>query len=196
MRKFHNFGTRYNVIDPFPVTEQLLCCYAVYLAEEGLASQTIKAYLAAVRNMQLSLRLPDPREQSALPILKWVQAGISRTRANQGRPAKVRLLITIQLLRRIRTALDDTSHKETVVLWAVCCTTFLGFFQLGELLFNSASTFNPQLHLAWGDVAVDKAEAPTLVRIHLKQSKTDQMGQGAYIVLGRSGSEICPVAVI
>ena len=35
-----------------------------------------------------------------------------------------------------------------------------------------------------------------MVRIHLKQSKTDQMGQGAYIVLGKSGSEVCPVAAV
>ena len=84
MKKFHNFCMRYSVIDPFLVTERLLCCYAVYLAEEGLEQQMIKAYSAAVRNMQLSLGLPDPREQSALPILKQVQAGISHTQASQG----------------------------------------------------------------------------------------------------------------
>ena len=66
--------------------------------------------------MQLSIGLPSPREQSALPILKRVQAGISRTGANQGRQAKVRILITIQLLSRIRTALDDRAHREKVVL--------------------------------------------------------------------------------
>ena len=73
---------------------------------------------------------------------------------------------------------------------------FLGFFRLGELLLGSASAFNPRLHLAWGDVAVDVAENPRMVRFHLKQSKTDQMGQGAYIVLGRTDLDICPVAAV
>ena len=35
-----------------------------------------------------------------------------------------------------------------------------------------------------------------MVRFHLKQSKTDQMGQGAHIILGRTGSYLCPVAAV
>ena len=57
-------------------------------------------------------------------------------------------------------------------------------------------TFNPRLHLAWGDVAVDDPQDPKMVRVHLKQSKTDQVGQGANIILGRTSSDLCPVAEI
>ena len=35
-----------------------------------------------------------------------------------------------------------------------------------------------------------------MVRVHLKQSKTDQMGQGAHIIPGRTSSDLCPVAVV
>ena len=69
----------YNVIDPFPLTKHMLCFFVTYLAEQGLAPQMGKAYLAALRNAQISLGLPDPREQSSFPLLKRVQAGISRT---------------------------------------------------------------------------------------------------------------------
>ena len=78
MKKFKTFCLRYNVPDPFPVTEHLLCCFAAFMANEGLAPQSIKSYLSALRNTQLSLGLPDPREQSTLPVLKRVQMGISR----------------------------------------------------------------------------------------------------------------------
>lgn len=196
MKRFHKFCTQYNVSDPFPVTEHLLCCYSAYLAEEGLAPQSIKSYLAAVRSTQLSLGLPDPREQSSLPILKRVQAGISRLRASQGRPPKVRLPITAHLLQQIKATLHNTAHRERLVLWAVCCTAFFGFFRLGELLLGSASAFNPRLHLAWGDVAVDDPQDPKIIRLYLKQSKTDQIGQGAHIVLGRTGRDLCPVTAI
>ena len=47
---------------PLPVNEQLLCQFAVFLAQQGLSSQTVKTYLTAIRNLQISLGYPDPRE--------------------------------------------------------------------------------------------------------------------------------------
>ena len=77
---------------PFPVHELLLCYFAAYLAQKGLPPQTVKGYLAAVRSAQISMVLPDPREQSSLPLLRWVQAGISRIRLQSGRQmVRVRL---------------------------------------------------------------------------------------------------------
>ena len=98
MKKFYSFCDTYQVANPFPVTKHLLCSFAAYMADQGLSPQTIKSYLAGIRNMQLSLGLPDPREQSSLPILQQVQAGISRARI--GSPtSRIRLPITPQLLR-------------------------------------------------------------------------------------------------
>ena len=45
---------------PLPLSEQILCTYASYLADKHLAPQTIKSYLSALRNWQISLGLPDP----------------------------------------------------------------------------------------------------------------------------------------
>ena len=61
MRRFHSFCTLFCIHAPFPVTEQLLCSFAAYLADQGLSPQTIKGYLAAVQNTQISLGFPDPR---------------------------------------------------------------------------------------------------------------------------------------
>ena len=196
MKRFTTFCAKYNVSDPFPVSEYLLCGFATFLAEDGLAPQSVKSYLAAVRNTQLSLGLPDPREQSTLPVLKRVQLGISRSRLGRQQSSKVRLPITGQVLRRVKAELEQSRHPEGVVLWAVCCVAFFGFFRLGELLLASRDAFNPSLHLAWGDVAVDSTLNPRMVRCHLKHSKTDQLGRGVYVVLGRTGLELCPVAAV
>ena len=102
MKKFNKFCTQYHIPDPFPVTEHLLCCFAAYMADEGLAPQTGQSYMAAVRNVQLSLGLPDPREKSSLPVLRRVQAGISRLRLSRGTPTRNRLPITAHLLRQLR----------------------------------------------------------------------------------------------
>ena len=90
-KKFTMFCSRYNVSDPFPVIEYLLCCFATFMANEGLAPKSFKSYLAAVRNTQLSLGLPYPRGQSAFPVLKSVQMGISRASLGRQQPSRVRL---------------------------------------------------------------------------------------------------------
>ena len=196
MKRFFSFCTTYNVSDPFPLTEQTLCFYVSYLAEQGLAPQTGKAYLSALRTAQISLGLPDPREQSAMPLLKRVQAGISRTRLQKGVPAKVRLPITIQTLGRMQDALLSSSEPDRCVLWAISCTAFFGFFRLGELLPESADSFNPATSLTWGDVAVDSQTAPRMVQIHLKKSKCNQFGTGSGVVVGVTGVALCPVAAM
>ena len=196
MRRFDKYCTTYSIVDPFPVTELLLCSFAAHLADEGLAPQSIKTYLASVRNAQLSLGLPDPREKSSLPILKRVQAGISRLRLLKGPPSRVRLPITIGILRAIKSHLETSSYTDTAVFWAIASAAFFGFFRLGELVLQVGVEWDKQCHLSWGDVAVDSHSSPSIVQIHLKQSKCDQFGRGANVILGITGSGICPVQAI
>lgn len=146
--------------------------------------------------MQISLGLPDPREQSSLPVLKRVQAGIRRARMLKGTPSQIRLPITAHILEQIRKVLDSSAHPHKGTLWAIACVAFFGFFRLGELLPESAVAFNPATCLAWGDVAVDQQENPSMVRVHLKKSKCDQFGSGVDVILGRTGKLLCPVAAI
>ena len=49
------------------------------------------------------------------------------------------------------------------------------------------------MHLAWGDVPVDDTNSPTTLRIRLKKSKTDQVGNGVDVYVGRTDSLLCPV---
>ena len=196
MKRFGNFCVKFNVLNPFPVNETLLCSFAAYLADEGLAQQTGKSYLAAVRNMQLSLGLPDPREQSSMPVLKRVQAGISRARMLKGGSPKIRLPITVHILKQLQAALLKSNHPERIVMWAIGSTAFFGFFRLGELLIGSEGAFDPAVHLAWGDVAIDSRTNPQMIQIHLKKSKCDQFGKGSDIILGRTLTPICPVSAL
>ena len=130
------------------------------------------------------------------PTLKRVQAGIARTRLGRGQPSKIRLPITAKILRQIKHKLAQVAHPEKLVLWAVCCTAFFVFFRLGELLLLSPAAFNPRLHMAWGDMAVDNPHATTMIRFCLKQSQTDQFGRGVDVIVGRTGLDLCPVAAV
>ena len=142
-KRFHAFCVKFNVPSPFPVSEHTLCCFAAYLAEKGLAPQTAKTYLSAVRNLQLSLGLPDPRDQSSLPILKRVLAGIARSRLTRRVPLKVRLPITAPILAQLHGNLTQSSRPDRVLIWAVAATAFFGFFRLGELLVDAPKNYSP-----------------------------------------------------
>ena len=196
MRRFNKFCVLYDIYDPFPVTEKLMCYFATSLANDGLAPQTIKCYLSAVRSMQISLGLPPPSEHSSLPVLKRVLDGIRRCKVLGGKPPRTRLPITTTVLRRIEAPLKECNAQDASAIWAIAVTAFFGFFRLGELLVETESDYNPALHLSWGDVAVDAHSEASMVKIHLKKSKCDQFGTGADILLGRTGCPLCPVAAI
>ena len=196
MRRFHAFCVRFNMHTPFPVSEYVLCCFAAYLADEGLAPQMVKCYLAAVRSMQLSLGLPDPRDHSSLPMLKRVLAGISRAKLGQPSTARPRLPITGPVLLHLHDALVRSSRPEKHLIWTVASLAFFGFFRLGELLVEAAGQYDRAVHLSWGDVAVDNRTSPSMVKVHLKRSKCDQFGRGVDVVVGRTDTRICPVAAV
>ena len=196
LKRFHSFCTHVNVLDPFPVSELLQCSFAAYLADQGLAPQSVKTYLAAVRSIQILLGLPDPRDQSSLPVLKRVQAGISRCRLYRKQPTRVRLPLTAEVLRRFQQAPALLSHSDRPVLWAVAATAFFGFFRLGELLPATRASFREETDLSWGDVAVDSHATLQMVKVHLKQSKCDQFGRGVDIYLGRTNTVLCPVTAL
>ena len=191
-----HFCSTYGVSNPLPVSQSLLCYFAAYLGRNGLTHQTIKTYLSAVRYLQIANDLPEPRETSSLPKLKVIANGIRKEQANRP-PAKPRLPITPEILRKIRAiwAPKATEH-DTIMLWAACCLAFFGFFRIGEITVPSDSAFDPQIHPTLKDIAVDSPSDPSLLQVHLKQSKTDQFRKGIDIFVGRTRNDLCPVAAV
>lgn len=112
MKKFRVFCTTFNIPTPFPLSEQLFCSY---LADQNLGPHTIKSYPSGLCNMQISLSLPDPREQSSLRILKQVQVGISRTRMPKGSPPRIRLPITSHILMLIKESLASLANLASTL---------------------------------------------------------------------------------
>lgn len=197
IKKFQSFCTSHQITSPFPISQSLLCYYTTYLAKQKLSPATIKVYLSALRHSQVALGLPGP-DRSSMPKLKLVQRGIERARAIAGtNPSPPRLPITPSILLGIQRHWAphglDFNH---IMLWAACSTAFFGFFRLGELTVPSDSAFDPSCHLSPADVSIDSRDSPSLVRIFLKASKTDQLREGVPIFLPKTNSPLCPVAAI
>ena len=55
---------------------------------------------------------------------------------------------------------------------------------------------NTSVHLSLADVSVDNSAAPTVVRLRIKQSKTDPFRQGVDLFLGKTLTDLCPVAAL
>lgn len=148
--------------------------------------------------MQIMRGLPEPRQGSSLPRLRLMQMGVRRDRAQHGiPPSRPRLPITPDILRRIHEAWTPrASEFDITMLWAAAVTCFFGFFRAGELTVPSASAFDPAVHLAWGDVAADENQPPSMVRVFLKRSKCDQFGRGVTVYVGKTDNSLCPVSAI
>ena len=191
-----SFCAQFGVSNPFPVSQPLLCYFVVHLANSGLAYQTIKTYLAAIRHEQIAKGLPEPKQLSSMPKLKVVENGVHKKRAVD-KPSHPRLPITPAILRQIRALWAPKSQDfNYIMLWAVACTCFFGFFRLGELLVPTGQRFDSQQHLSILDLAVDNPVNPTVLQLYLKRSKTDQFHKGTNVYIGRTGDDLCPVAAL
>ena len=153
--------------------------------------------------MQVALGLPEPRVFSLLPRLKLVQAGVQRTHAlRKSGPVKVRLPITPLILKKMRENWSSgVIDIDTTMLWAASVLCYLvlcyfGFFRSGEITVPSQSAYQPGTHLSRRDVALDNPTEPAMIRVILRRSKTDQLGKGVAVFVGKTGCDICPVSAV
>jgi hypothetical protein len=129
-----------------------------------------------------------------MPKLKVVKNEIKKAQAGKP-PKRTRLPITPNILRDIKALWSPREQDpDIIMLWAASCVCFFGFFRAGELTVPSEGCYEPSHHLNFQDVAVDDPADPSIMRIHIKYSKTDQLGRGADVYLGRTHQDLCPVA--
>ena len=83
-----------------------------------------------------------------------------------------------------------------MMLWAACCLGFFGFLRSGELTAPENGKFDPGQHLSYADIAIDDDSSPRRLSVTIKQSKTDPFRRGVTIFLGRTDTQLCPVAAL
>ena len=182
---------------PVPVNEHSLCVYVAWLHGQGLAPQTIKSYLSAVRYVQIACNLGDPNI-ATMPRLEYVLKGVKVERARQLPGAKrTRLPITPAILLKLKAVwTEKNADADSCMLWAAACVCFFGFFRSGEITVPSTNSYDAGVHLSMADLAVDNATTPKVLRLRLKSSKTDPFRLGVNVFMGRTGEAICPVTAM
>ena len=183
-------------LNPLPVSESLLCRYVAYLAEEGLAPKTIKLYLSAIRHLQVSMNLSDPKI-GEMARLEQVVKGAKREYAKKNPDKRERLPITPELLMQMKQVWSREPKKfDNIMLWAACCVCYFGFLRSGEVTVPSEAAYDSSVHLNMSDIAVDSIYSPSTIKIKIKASKTDQFRKGVDIYLGRTHNQLCPVEAL
>ena len=182
---------------PLPVSEDSLCKFVSYLGGVGLKHRTIKTYLSGVRFLQIRAGYPDFFRGTHTPRLDYTLRGVKRVEAEQGGSQDRRLPVTPSLLRRMRGVwASRSSDPDVKMLWAACCLGFFGFLRVGEMTAPQQGVFDPDVHLGFADIAVDDPVTPSFIRVTIKQSKTDPFRQGVQLFIGRTQSDLCPVAAM
>ena len=82
---------------------------------------------------------------------------------------------------------------KTRMMWAASCLAFFGLLCFCEFTLQTAAA----APVIWAsDTAVALHTAPSIVCIHLRKAKTDPFSRGISFYLGRTGTDICPVAML
>lgn len=107
-----------------------------------------------------------------MPRLEYALTGIKCVEAHSGRQPHPRLPITMVIMQKLRQAWVPSPHQpDHIMLWAAACTGFFGFLRHSHT-------------------------ESSVVRLHIKQSKTDPFRQGVDVFLGQTSSITCPMQAL
>ena len=73
---------------------------------------------------------------------------------------------------------------------------FFGLLCISEFTVPFPCRYDPDIHLSLADITLDNRQAPKIVQLHIKQSKTDPFRNGADIYLKRTHHNVYPVEAI
>jgi len=79
------------------------------------------------------------------------------------------------------------------MLWAACCLALFGFLRISEFTVPCHTDYDPSLHLSLQDISIDNRGNPCILKVNIKQSKTDPFQQGVQIYLGATDTPLCPI---
>jgi hypothetical protein len=128
-------------LHPLPVSEDLLCRFISYLADDGLAPSSIKCYLSGVRHLQIAMHMGDPNIGS-MARLEQVLKGAKRRFAEKNPLKKPRLPMTPDILSQMRKVWNkEPSRFDNIMLWAACCLCYFGFLRAKEITVPSESAY-------------------------------------------------------
>ena len=156
----------------FPVQDIHLALYLQHLGESVESRAAAEEAVHALTWLHQVAGLPSVGDS---PLVRVTLARLGRRLA---RPKVRKEPVTADMLRAMVDSVGQEPSLSNVRLLAVCLVAFAGFMRCDELL---------KLHCS--DVAFG-------ITITIVSSKTDQYREGSSLVIARTGTLTCPVAMM
>lgn len=186
---FRKFLLLYFPASNTPYSYEQMALFISYLSLQGYAASTIVTYISGIScRLQTEGLLDVTKHFVVSRLLVGCRRRHSRT--------DVRCPITMPILKKLLSALPAVRNSYDAILFKACfLAAFWGFLRIGEFTANSRSTSD--VSLEGRDVIVDGSAPRRHVRLHIRSSKTDQQGQGCYILMPEAdGCPLCPVQAV
>ena len=166
------------------------------MGREGLAFTTIKGYLSVVRNLQIRYSFASPFD-TPMPKLNQILRGIKILRSKQCCVPNWKLPVTPTNILQVHTVWSKVGkeHNQTLI-WVASTVCFFGFLSAEEIALRANKQFDPTSHLSFEDVATESCLNPTFIHLILKTSKTDPYMNGANIIIGSTGNDLCSMSAL
>eukprot|EP00731_Ephydatia_muelleri_P033190 Em0026g10a len=159
----------------FPVQDIHLALYLQHLGESVESRAAAEEAVHALAWLHQVAGLPSVGDS---PLVRVTLAGLGRRLA---RPKVRKEPVTADMLRAMVDSVGQEPSLSDVRLLAVCLVAFAGFMRCDELL---------KLHCS------DVAFGTESMTITIVSSKTDQYREGSSLVIARTGTLTCPVAMM
>jgi hypothetical protein len=163
-----------------PASENLLIEFVAALGGT-VTPPTIRNYLSAIRAQHIAAGFGDPL--AGRLRLQRAMRGVRRT---YGEPRRLRLPITIDILRRIMVPRADDEWQDAFFDAAITLG-FFGFLRAGEFTIKT-KRFAADIHPCIGDIVFQQAgvNAVSAMTFRIKVAKTDPFRQGSTVVIGHA----------
>jgi len=187
---FQSFRVNYGLPETWPPPVQDLVLFIASLSLRNFSSKSVELYTAAI---SFQCKIQNLQDTTKHFLVNKALMGLKRV----GKDKKVRLPITINILQGILTKLPAVclNHFETTLFASAFVCAFFGFFRVGEI--TAAGRKDPHIDRVLSIQDLQWSHNSDILVIHIRCSKTDQSGQGAFIKLAKQHNPmLCPVTTL
>lgn len=159
----------------FPVEGVHIALYLQHLAEAKCSKSAVEEAVNGLAWVHSMAGISSP---TISPIVQTTLEGLRRTLA---KPVNKKSAFTVEMLKAIVEDAKSSDTLTSIRLASVCLLSFAGFLRFDEL----ANIRPCDLTIGMNHLA-----------IQIPHSKTDQLRQGSELIIARTFSDTCPVAML
>ncbi|XP_055997642.1 uncharacterized protein LOC125646786 isoform X2 [Ostrea edulis] len=182
IQAFNHFRSIQGLPNTWPPPDAHINTFIAHLSIHGYKQSTAKAYISAISFYCKLHWNADPTKHF---IVQKLLQGMKRTNSI----SDARLPITLGILELIINKLQVvcSSTNETLLFKASFSLAFNALLRIGEFALSKGNSVDRVLHT--GDISLHT----NYLTIHIRYSKTDQLGRGTTLTVHKMTGTTCPI---